>query len=58
MPLATTNETNEESKDDSKSGLTKIRGWKERLKKIEERKAEEKGKKDTGGMDLDGEADE
>jgi len=56
LPLATTTETNEESAADSKS---KIKGWKERLKKIEERKAEEKTKKETHtGMDLDGEADE
>ncbi len=56
LPLATTTEANDEGAGDGKS---KIKGWKERLKKIEERKAEEKTKKDTNaGMDLDGDGDE
>jgi len=55
LPLATTTETTEEGAADSKS---KIKGWKERLKKIEEKKAEEKIKKEiSAGMDLDGETD-
>jgi len=52
LPLATLKETNDETSAESTS---KIKGWKERLKKIEERKAEEKMKKDSIiGMDLDG----
>ena len=55
--MATTTETNDEGGVDGKA--TKIKGWKERLKKIEERKAEEKTKKETNaGMDLDGETEE
>lgn len=51
LPLPTTTETIDENVGDGKS---KIKGWKERLKKIEEKKAEEKTKKDTiTGMDLD-----
>ena len=57
LPLATTTETNDESAGDGKA--TKIKGWKERLKKIEERKAEEKTKKETNaGMDLDVDTEE
>lgn len=55
--MATTTETNDEGAGDGKA--SKIKGWKERLKKIEERKAEEKTKKETNaGKDLDGETEE